>query len=205
MVRGLKTQDPNRCPPRSPSAAACRNRPGLALAADPHGSALAGTAGLALQASRRGPVAQGIEQQPSKLKVAGSNPAGVATLSMGCGRTYEIQHLSANEQLFDSNAAFRSRSSDHLSVRRADHPLASASSPLPLIVGCCRIGSTRPLSGGGSAGRPKSDSELPRHCLNRSKARFPPGHDRADLLSPRGSGIHVARMLAFRGVRQRPC
>ena len=26
-----------------------------------------------------GPVAQGIEQQPSKLKVAGSNPAGVAT------------------------------------------------------------------------------------------------------------------------------
>ena len=26
----------------------------------------------------RGPVAQGIEQQPSKLKVAGSNPAGVA-------------------------------------------------------------------------------------------------------------------------------
>src|SRR5215475_9065270 len=39
------------------------------LAAHPH---------LALQASRRGPVAQGIEQQPSKLKVAGSNPAGVA-------------------------------------------------------------------------------------------------------------------------------
>ena len=28
--------------------------------------------------SRYGPVAQGIEQQPSKLKVAGSNPAGVA-------------------------------------------------------------------------------------------------------------------------------
>ena len=28
----------------------------------------------------RGPVAQGIEQQPSKLKVAGSNPAGVASL-----------------------------------------------------------------------------------------------------------------------------
>jgi hypothetical protein len=27
-----------------------------------------------------GPVAQGIEQQPSKLKVAGSNPAGVANL-----------------------------------------------------------------------------------------------------------------------------
>ena len=27
----------------------------------------------------RGPVAQGIEQQPSKLKVAGSNPAGVAS------------------------------------------------------------------------------------------------------------------------------
>ena len=26
-----------------------------------------------------GPVAQGIEQQPSKLKVAGSNPAGVAS------------------------------------------------------------------------------------------------------------------------------
>jgi len=23
MVRGLKTQDPNRCPPRSPSATAC--------------------------------------------------------------------------------------------------------------------------------------------------------------------------------------
>ena len=33
---------------------------------------------LGLQPSRRGPVAQGIEQQPSKLKVAGSNPAGVA-------------------------------------------------------------------------------------------------------------------------------
>jgi hypothetical protein len=29
-----------------------------------------------------GPVAQGIEQQPSKLKVAGSNPAGVATKSI---------------------------------------------------------------------------------------------------------------------------
>jgi hypothetical protein len=28
---------------------------------------------------QNGPVAQGIEQQPSKLKVAGSNPAGVAT------------------------------------------------------------------------------------------------------------------------------
>jgi hypothetical protein len=28
-----------------------------------------------------GPVAQGIEQQPSKLKVAGSNPAGVANES----------------------------------------------------------------------------------------------------------------------------
>jgi hypothetical protein len=28
-----------------------------------------------------GPVAQGIEQQPSKLKVAGSNPAGVANKS----------------------------------------------------------------------------------------------------------------------------
>src|SRR5262245_25652220 len=41
------------------------------LAAHPH---------LALQACRRGPVAQGIEQQPSKLKVAGSNPAGVAKL-----------------------------------------------------------------------------------------------------------------------------
>ena len=27
-----------------------------------------------------GPVAQGIEQQPSKLKVAGSNPAGVASI-----------------------------------------------------------------------------------------------------------------------------
>jgi hypothetical protein len=33
-----------------------------------------------------GPVAQGIEQQPSKLKVAGSNPAGVANeiTSSGC-------------------------------------------------------------------------------------------------------------------------
>jgi hypothetical protein len=30
-------------------------------------------------AHEHGPVAQGIEQQPSKLKVAGSNPAGVAT------------------------------------------------------------------------------------------------------------------------------
>ena len=33
----------------------------------------------ALQSMPRGPVAQGIEQQPSKLKVAGSNPAGVAS------------------------------------------------------------------------------------------------------------------------------
>ena len=32
---------------------------------------------------RRGPVAQGIEQQPSKLKVAGSNPAGVANRFKG--------------------------------------------------------------------------------------------------------------------------
>jgi hypothetical protein len=31
----------------------------------------------------RGPVAQGIEQQPSKLKVAGSNPAGVANKIRG--------------------------------------------------------------------------------------------------------------------------
>jgi hypothetical protein len=30
-----------------------------------------------------GPVAQGIEQQPSKLKVAGSNPAGVANKISG--------------------------------------------------------------------------------------------------------------------------
>jgi hypothetical protein len=30
-----------------------------------------------------GPVAQGIEQQPSKLKVAGSNPAGVANKNRG--------------------------------------------------------------------------------------------------------------------------
>ena len=29
-----------------------------------------------------GPVAQGIEQQPSKLKVPGSNPGGVATLKV---------------------------------------------------------------------------------------------------------------------------
>ena len=33
----------------------------------------------AVTGRHRGPVAQGIEQQPSKLKVAGSNPAGVAT------------------------------------------------------------------------------------------------------------------------------
>src|SRR5713101_94874 len=39
---------------------------------------LAGEPGLGLQAPGRDPVAQGIEQQPSKLKVAGSNPAGVA-------------------------------------------------------------------------------------------------------------------------------
>jgi hypothetical protein len=40
--------------------------------------ALAAGPALALQAPGRDPVAQGIEQQPSKLKVAGSNPAGVA-------------------------------------------------------------------------------------------------------------------------------
>ena len=34
--------------------------------------------GEILYMSADGPVAQGIEQQPSKLKVAGSNPAGVA-------------------------------------------------------------------------------------------------------------------------------
>jgi hypothetical protein len=34
-----------------------------------------------------GPVAQGIEQQPSKLKVAGSNPAGVANKFNGLCRT----------------------------------------------------------------------------------------------------------------------
>ena len=45
----------------------------------PAGLALAARGDLALQACRSGPVAQGIEQQPSKLKVAGSNPAGVAT------------------------------------------------------------------------------------------------------------------------------
>ena len=36
-----------------------------------------------------GPVAQGIEQQPSKLKVAGSNPAGVAN---------KIKHLTVEDQ-----------------------------------------------------------------------------------------------------------
>jgi hypothetical protein len=34
--------------------------------------------GLGISVPAHGPVAQGIEQQPSKLKVAGSNPAGVA-------------------------------------------------------------------------------------------------------------------------------
>jgi hypothetical protein len=37
-----------------------------------------------------GPVAQGIEQQPSKLKVAGSNPAGVAITCFG---TNNFKHL----------------------------------------------------------------------------------------------------------------
>ena len=32
-----------------------------------------------IEATRDGPVAQGIEQQPSKLLVAGSNPSGVAS------------------------------------------------------------------------------------------------------------------------------
>ena len=36
-----------------------------------------------------GPVAQGIEQQPSKLKVAGSNPAGVANkINYLCGNRH---------------------------------------------------------------------------------------------------------------------
>src|SRR5947208_8535404 len=39
---------------------------------------LAGFPPFALQVWWHGPVAQGVEQQPSKLKVAGSNPAGVA-------------------------------------------------------------------------------------------------------------------------------
>jgi hypothetical protein len=46
--------------------------------AAPPPSALADLPFLGLQAGRRGPVAQGIEQQPSKLKVPGSNPGGVA-------------------------------------------------------------------------------------------------------------------------------
>jgi hypothetical protein len=36
-----------------------------------------------------GPVAQGIEQQPSKLKVAGSNPAGVANI---INELWQIRH-----------------------------------------------------------------------------------------------------------------
>jgi len=40
--------------------------------------------------SARGPVAQGIEQQPSKLKVAGSNPAGVANNSKSARSAHSI-------------------------------------------------------------------------------------------------------------------
>jgi hypothetical protein len=57
-----------------------KNNAPIALA--PRPLARADTGGRArswVTSSGRGPVAQGIEQQPSKLKVAGSNPAGVAT------------------------------------------------------------------------------------------------------------------------------
>ena len=44
----------------------------------------------------RGPVAQGIEQQPSKLKVAGSNPAGVTTYEMRFNAFKELGSKLAN-------------------------------------------------------------------------------------------------------------
>src|SRR3954470_25076330 len=58
---------PGKATPAGTPVTARRARLAAALAAGPR---------LGLQPSRRGPVAQGIEQQPSKLKVAGSNPAG---------------------------------------------------------------------------------------------------------------------------------
>ncbi len=79
--RGL----PDRLPPK-PRLAYLLRASGCA----PAGLPLAARGDLALQACRSGPVAQGIEQQPSKLKVAGSNPAGVANylndLSQVCER-----------------------------------------------------------------------------------------------------------------------
>jgi hypothetical protein len=55
-----------------------------------------------------GPVAQRIEQQPSKLKVAGSNPAGVANLSNGLRAPSPIDPLcqkQAWKDLMVQNAA----------------------------------------------------------------------------------------------------
>ena len=40
-----------------------------------------------------GPVAQGIEQQPSKLKVAGSNPAGVTIIVLISFNNYDTHLL----------------------------------------------------------------------------------------------------------------
>ena len=51
---------------------------GGAARATRHGVYRAFRAGILYKLWPNGPVAQGIEQQPSKLKVAGSNPAGVA-------------------------------------------------------------------------------------------------------------------------------
>jgi hypothetical protein len=47
---------------------------------------------------QNGPVAQGIEQQPSKLKVAGSNPAGVATSTFGGLMSYGTSLADAYRQ-----------------------------------------------------------------------------------------------------------
>jgi hypothetical protein len=50
-----------------------------------------------------GPVAQGIEQQPSKLKVAGSNPAGVAILQTASfDFSYLADVLSSGFEMLDN-------------------------------------------------------------------------------------------------------
>ena len=49
-----------------------------------------------LQPFRRAPVAQGIEQQPSKLKVAGSNPAGVAIPEMFLCNSSHLAYFLSN-------------------------------------------------------------------------------------------------------------
>ncbi len=64
-----------------------------------------------------GPVAQGIEQQPSKLKVAGSNPAGVATAVGSIPNTWVTFHTGDIGNTFGPKGLSRG-SSLHVSLSK---------------------------------------------------------------------------------------